>query len=58
MNIDAIKQWTEARAAFDTAKTKALAAAVLDVESHGLPVEAVARLYGFSEAKLRKAMEG
>ena len=58
MNIDAIKQWTEARAAFDQAKTEALAAAVLDVESHGLPVEAVARLYGFSEAKLRNAIEG
>lgn len=58
MNIDAIKQWTEARAAFDAAKTEALAAAALDVESHGLPVEAVARLYGFSEQKLRKAIEG
>lgn len=58
MNIEAIKQWTEARAAFDQAKQEALAAAVLDVESHGLPVEAVARLYGFSEAKLRKALEG
>jgi len=57
MNIDAIKQWTEARAAFDAAKAEALAAAVQDVEDHGLPVEAVARLYGFSEAKLRKAIE-
>ena len=38
MNIDAIKHWTEARAAFDVAKAEALAAAVLDVESHGLPV--------------------
>ena len=58
MNIEAIKQWTEARATFDAAKAEALAAAVLDVEAHGLPVEAVARLYGFSEAKLRKAVEG
>lgn len=58
MNIDAIKKWEEARAAFDAAKTEALAAAVLDVEAHGLPVEAVARLYGFSEQKLRKAIEG
>ena len=57
MNIEAIKQWTEARAAFDAAKTEALAAAVLDVELHGLPVEAIARLYGFSEQKLRKALE-
>ena len=58
MNIEAIKQLAKARAAFDTAKAEALAAAVADVESHGLPVEAVARLYGFSEAKLRKAVEG
>jgi len=57
MNIDAIKKWEESRAAFDAAKTEALAAAALDVESHGLPVEAVARLYGFSEQKLRKALE-
>ena len=57
MNIEAINKWTEAKAVFDSAKTAALAAAVLDVESHGLPVEAVARLYGFSEQKLRKALE-
>lgn len=57
MNIDAIKQWTEARAAFDAAKTEALAAAVVDVKSHELPVEVVARLYDFSEQKLRKALE-
>jgi hypothetical protein len=57
MNIDAIKQWSEARAVFDVAKEVALAAAVADVESHGLPVDAVARLYGFSESKLRKVIE-
>lgn len=57
MNVEEINKWEEARAAFDTAKNEALAAAVLDVESHGLPVEAVARLYGFSEQKLRKALE-